>query len=136
MLHWTARDLASPLNCTRGKLKEPSKTFGLGNPAPGGLSMPQADGKTSFQSAGAKESSQNTSDTQQTSNIPEWTLPWLPVCANHAVCTSPRAHTAILSSAQLSCLAMLLPPLNTGHHPRSAFNPYSAMGTENQVHAK
>lgn len=75
MLHRTACDLASPLNCARGKLKEPSKTFGLGNPAPGGLTMPQADGKTSFQSAGAKEPSQNSSDTQQTSNIPEWMQP-------------------------------------------------------------
>lgn len=45
--------------------------FGLGNPAPGDLSMLQADGKTTFQSAGAKESRQNSSDTQQTSNIPE-----------------------------------------------------------------
>lgn len=61
LLHWTAL----------GEPKEPSKMFGLGNPAPGDLSMLQADGKTTFQSAGAKESRQNSSDTQQTSNIPE-----------------------------------------------------------------
>lgn len=95
------------LELHQGKPKEPSKTFGLGNPAPGGRSMPQADGKTSFQSAGAKASSQNSSDTQQTSNNPEWTLcpDWL--CVPITLCVPPPRLTlpssAVLSAAARRC---------------------------------
>lgn len=95
------------LELHQGKPKEPSKTFGLGNPAPGGRSMPQADGKTSFQSAGAKASSQNSSDTQQTSNNPEWTLcpDWL--CVPITLCVPPPRLTlpssAVLSTAARRC---------------------------------
>lgn len=101
-LDGTTCNLASPLNCARGKLRAPWDAFGPGNPAPEALSMLWADDKTRFQPAGAEAASQGSPDTQQTSNIPEWALCLDGLCVLITVCASPRAHTAILSGVQLS----------------------------------
>ena len=67
-------DWVLPSTVQEENRKKPSDTFRLGTPAPGGRSMPRADGKNSFQPAGAEAASQDSPDTQQTANIPKWTL--------------------------------------------------------------